>query len=150
MTVSGWGEDSEIPNYHGLRKDVVDALKEIQPPLVRWPGGCYADTYHWRDGIGPRDRRPVTYNENFGTFEPDSNQFGTHEFMEFCRLIGAKPWFNINMMSGSVAEMREWMEYCNREDSTSLAAERKKNGSEEPFRWNTGALETRCGQAAAP
>ena len=77
------GEDSEIPNYHGLRKDVVDALKEIQPPLVRWPGGCYADTYHWRDGIGPRDRRPVTYNENFGTFEPDSNQFGTHEFMEF-------------------------------------------------------------------
>lgn len=152
------GEDSEIPNYHGLRKDVVDALKEIQPPLVRWPGGCYADTYHWRDGIGPRDRRPITYNENFGTFEPDSNQFGTHEFMEFCRLIGAKPWFNINMMSGSVAEMREWMEYCNREDSTSLAAERKKNGSEEPFQveywgvgnemWAGGGTMTAAGYAA--
>ena len=90
------GEDSEIPNYHGIRKDLVDAFQKLHPPVIRWPGGCYADVYHWRNGIGPRENRPVTYNENFGTFETDPNQFGTHEMMEFCEMIGAKPWFNIN------------------------------------------------------
>lgn len=135
------GEDSDIPNYEGLRKDVVDALKEIEPPVIRWPGGCYADTYHWRNGIGEKSSRPVTYNENFGTYELDSNQFGTHEFMKLCQLVGAKPWFNVNMMSGSVAEMREWMEYCKRDGGTSLAAEREQNGSREPFQielWGIG------------
>ncbi|MDO5423257.1 MAG: alpha-L-arabinofuranosidase C-terminal domain-containing protein [Eubacteriales bacterium] len=135
------GEDSEIPNYHGLRKDAVDALKALEPPVIRWPGGCYADTYHWRDGIGPREKRPVTYNENFGTYEADSNQFGTHEFMELCRLVGARPWLNINLMSGTVAEMRDWMEYCNRKEGTTLSAERAQNGSKEPFRvelWGVG------------
>lgn len=127
------GEDSEIPNYDGLRKDAVDALKRLEPPVIRWPGGCYADTYHWRNGIGPRDQRPVTYNENFGTYETDSNQFGTHEFMRLCELVGAKPWLNINMMTGSTAEMRDWMEYCNREEETSLAMERRKNGADKPF-----------------
>lgn len=135
------GEDSHIPNYHGIRKDVADALKELEPPVIRWPGGCYADTYHWRDGIGERSKRPVTYNENFGTFELDSNQFGTHEFMELCKYVGAKPWLNINLMNGSVAEMKEWMEYCNRKEKTTLALERKENGSEEPFQveyWGIG------------
>ena len=127
------GEDSEIPNVHGLRKDVVDALKRLEPPVIRWPGGCYADTYHWRNGIGPRESRPVTYNENFGTYETDSNQFGTHEFMELCSLVGAKPWLNVNMMTGSAAEMREWMEYCNREEETALSRERRENGAREPF-----------------
>lgn len=127
------GEASEIPNYEGLRKDTVDALKKLEPPVIRWPGGCYADTYHWRNGIGPREQRPVTYNENFGTYEEDSNQFGTHEFMKLCELVGAKPWLNVNMMTGSAAEMRDWMEYCNREEETALAAERKANGSEKPF-----------------
>ena len=85
--------------------------------------------------------RPVTYNENFGTFESDPNQFGTHEMMEFCEMIGAKPWFNINMMTGSPAEMREWMEYCNRRESTTLTRERKVNGHEVPFQveyWGIG------------
>lgn len=127
------GEDSEIPNIRGIRKDFVEALKEIAPPVIRWPGGCYADMYHWRDGVGPRELRPVTFNENFGTYELDTNQFGIHEFMDLCRLTGAKPWLNINMLSGTVAEMKEWMEYCNREQETTLKKEREKNGSPEAF-----------------
>jgi len=135
------GEKSEIPNYNGLRKDVIDALKVLAPPIVRWPGGCYADTYHWKNGIGDRAKRPVVYNENFGTFEIDNNQFGTHEFMDFCDMIGAKPWFGVNVLSGSVNEMKEWIEYCNRSEETELALLRKKNGSERPFQveyWGIG------------
>lgn len=127
------GEDSAIPNYGGMRKDAVDALKKLAPPVVRWPGGCYADTYHWKNGIGPREERPITYNENFGTYEPDSNQFGTHEFMKLCEMIGAKPWLNINMMTGSTEEMRDWMEYCNRKQETTLSLKRKENGADQPF-----------------
>ncbi len=127
------GEASEIPNYQGLRKDVVDALAEIAPPIMRWPGGCYADTYHWRNGIGDMQSRPVVFNSNFGTMEPENNHFGTHEFMRFCRMIGAAPWLSINMLSGSVAEMREWAEYCNRPEGTTLAEERSQNGDREPF-----------------
>lgn len=135
------GEDSPIPNYEGLRKDVVDGLKELEPPIIRWPGGCYADTYHWRSGIGERSKRPITYNENFGTYEMDSNEFGTHEFMNLCNMVGAKPWLNINLLSGSVRQMREWMEYCNRQEPTSLTKERELNGSKEPFNveyWGIG------------
>ncbi|MBR1780780.1 MAG: hypothetical protein IJ751_05185 [Oscillospiraceae bacterium] len=135
------GEDSEIANIHGIRADVVNALKALAPPLIRWPGGCYADTYHWRDGIGPRDQRPVTFNENFGTYERDDHQFGTHEFMELCRLVGARPWINVNLVSGTVQEMKDWMEYCNRADDTDLARERAANGSPEPFHveyWGIG------------
>lgn len=135
------GEDSNIPNYSGLRKDVVDALKEIKPPILRWPGGCFADTYHWRDGIGPREARPQYYNENFGTQQLENNHFGTHEFMELCELVDAKPWFNINMLSGSVQESREWVEYVNRETETSLVKERTANGHPEPFNieyWGVG------------
>ena len=84
------GEDSSIPNYEGLRKDIVDALKDINPPLLRWPGGCFADTYHWRDGVGPREQRPKYYNENFGTQQLENNHFGTHEFMRLCELVGSK------------------------------------------------------------
>jgi len=135
------GEDSTIPHYSGLRKDVVDALKEIKPPILRWPGGCFADTYHWRDGIGPREKRPQYYNENFGTQKLENNHFGTHEFMELCELVGAKPWFNVNMLSGTVQESREWVEYVNRETETSLAKERAVNGHPEPFNidyWGIG------------
>lgn len=135
------GEDSSIPNYEGLRKDIVDALKDINPPLLRWPGGCFADTYHWRDGIGPREQRPKYYNENFGTQQLENNHFGTHEFMRLCELVGAKPWFNINMLSGTVRETREWVEYVNRETATTLAEERATNGHPEPFNveyWGIG------------
>ncbi|TFB95247.1 MULTISPECIES: alpha-N-arabinofuranosidase [unclassified Cryobacterium] len=135
------GEDSEIPNIRGFRSAVIDAMKALRPPLVRWPGGCYADTYHWRDGIGPRSERPVGYNENFATFEVDTHEFGTDEFMDFCRLIDAEPWLNINLMSGSTSEMREWMEYCNREGETDAARERATNGSVTPYKvkyWGIG------------
>ena len=135
------GEDSSIPNVRGIRKDFLDAMKNIRPPVIRWPGGCYADTYHWRNGIGPRNQRPVTFNENFGTFQRDTNQFGTQEFMDLCRLTGAQPWLNINMLSGTVAEMKEWMEYCNREEDTCLKKERERNGSGEAFHveyWGIG------------
>ncbi len=127
------GDESDIPNYEGLRKDVVDALKKIAPPVIRWPGGCFADTYHWRNGVGPRNERPVTFNNNFGTAAIENNHFGTHEFMKLCRLVGAKPWLNVNMLSGSVAEMVEWAEYCNRAEKTDLAEERTANGDPEPF-----------------
>lgn len=135
------GEESDIPNYNGLRKEVVDALKKIEPPIIRWPGGCYADTYHWRDGVGPRENRKITYNENFGTEEIENNHFGTHEFIELCKLVGAEPWININLLSGSVKEMVDWIEYCNRPSGTSLSNERITNGSEEPFNveyWGIG------------
>ncbi len=135
------GETSHIPNVKGIRKDFVEAMKKIAPPVIRWPGGCYADTYHWRNGIGPRADRPVTFNENFGTFELDTNQFGTHEFVDLCRMVGAKPWINVNLLSGSVDEMKTWMEYCNREEDTTLKKEREKNGSAEAFHveyWGIG------------
>ena len=135
------GEDSPIEHIHGIRKDFVDALREIQPPLIRWPGGCYADTYHWREGIGPREQRPVTFNENFNTMAPDNHAFGTHEFMLLCQLVGARPWLNVNLVSGTVQEMKDWMEYCNRPSGTDLAALREKNGSPAPFRaeyWGIG------------
>ena len=125
------GKDSEIPNYNGIRKAAVDALAKIEPPVMRWPGGCYADMYHWRDGIGPE--RKITWNEKFGTYEQEKNEFGTHEFMEFCERIGSKPWLNINMLRGSVEEMVEWAEYCNRRENTSLSMERAKNGHPQSF-----------------
>ncbi len=127
------GEDSAIRNIHGLRADVVEALARLAPPVLRWPGGCFADTYHWRQGVGPKERRPVRYNGNFGTNRPDNNQFGTHEFMELCRLTGAKPWLNINLLSGTVQEMVEWMEYCNRETGYAISDERAANGDPAPF-----------------
>lgn len=139
------GKNSNIPNYNGMRKEVIDALAQLNPPVVRWPGGCYADMYHWRDGVG-RNRK-VTWNENFGTYEQEKNEFGTHEFMELCERIGAKPWLNINMLRGSVEEMVEWAEYCNRKELTSLSQERAENGHEEPFNvefWGIGN-EVWCG-----
>lgn len=127
------GRNSEIPNVDGLRLEVVESLKALEPPVLRWPGGCYADTYHWRDGIGDPAKRPVTFNENFGTYQLDPHQFGTDEFMKFCDLIGAEPWININLLSGTVREMQEWLEYCNRQQPISLAAERRQNGHTDPY-----------------
>jgi alpha-N-arabinofuranosidase len=127
------GPDSEIPHTAGVRQGVLDALRELQPPVLRWPGGCYADTYHWRDGIGDPASRPTTFNENFGTYELDDHQFGTDEYLRLCEAIGAEPWINVNMMSGSVAEARDWMEYVNRASGTDLARLRAANGHEAPY-----------------
>ncbi len=131
------GEDSPIPNVRGIRQDVVEALKAIEVPVIRWPGGCFADEYHWKDGIGPRENRPSMVNSNWGGVVED-NSFGTHEFLDLCEQVGAAPYINGNVGSGTVQEMQEWIEYitCNDKNST-LAKTRARNGREEawPLKW---------------
>src|SRR3990170_2255507 len=104
------GEDSKIPNTRGYRNDVVAALKKLKVPVVRWPGGCFADEYHWREGIGPRDKRPVKVNTHWGYVE-EPNTVGTHEFLDFAELIGADAYLSGNVGSGTPTEMAEWVEY---------------------------------------
>lgn len=133
------GEDSEIENAGGIRLDTVGALKKLEVPVIRWPGGLFADNYHWRDGIGPRDKRPVRQNLGWNTTE--SNQFGSHEFMRFCEMIGAEPYLCLNVGSGTVEEARAWAEYCNCDKDTTLTRERAANGHPQPFRvkfWSLG------------
>jgi hypothetical protein len=127
------GKNSPVPNINGIRRAAVDHLKELGVPVLRWPGGCFADDYHWRDGIGPAAKRPKSVNTNWGGYTED-NSFGTHEFIEFCRLIGAEPYFAANVGSGSPHEMRDWMEYCKQPSGSSLAEERAANGSPDPFK----------------
>jgi len=104
------GEDSEIPNTQGIRNDVVDALKELGIPNLRWPGGCFADEYHWKEGIGPRNERPTMINTHWGGVTED-NSFGTHEFLELCNQLDCEPVICGNLGSGSVREMSQWVEY---------------------------------------
>ena len=127
------GEDSDIPNTRGYRKDVVKALKELRVPLVRWPGGCFADEYHWQDGIGPREDRPVRVNTTWGGVE-EPNQFGTHEFLDFAELIGAEAYVAGNVGTGSPMEMAQWVEYITSDSNSTLAQLRHENGREQPWR----------------
>ena len=125
----------------------MDYLKELGVPVLRWPGGCYADDYHWREGIGPAAKRPRHVNINWGDYVED-NSFGTHEFMSFCRLIGAEPYFAANVGTGSPREMRDWIEYCNFPSGSTLSDERAANGSPEPFNvryWGVGNELWGCG-----
>ncbi|MBQ8159795.1 MAG: alpha-N-arabinofuranosidase [Clostridia bacterium] len=124
------GKDSAIPNVNGIRQDVVEALRAIRVPMIRWPGGCFADEYHWRDGIGENRKRMV--NTNWGGVVED-NSFGTHEFLELCRQVGCEPYINANVGSGSVREMAEWVEYLNSDGDSSVVQERWKNGQKEAF-----------------
>ena len=126
------GEDSEIPNTKGYRNDVIEAFKALQIPVLRWPGGCFADEYHWRDGIGPRENRPTMVNSNWGGTVED-NSFGTHEFMDFCELLGIEPYLSMNVGSGTVEEMAKWVEYITAKDGP-MAQERAKNGRQEPWK----------------
>jgi len=126
------GEDSDIPNLNGMRTDVVEALKEIQVPLLRWPGGCFADEYHWMDGIGDKKKRKKMINTHWGGVMED-NSFGTHEFMELCRQLGCKTYVNGNLGSGTVQEMSQWVEYMTFEGVSPMADLRKENGHEEAF-----------------
>jgi len=124
------GRDSKIPNTHGIRNDVVTALKAIKVPNVRWPGGCFADEYHWRKGIGPQ--RAVSLNPNWGgVTEP--NTFGTHEFMDFINQIGSKAYLSVNVGSGTPQEAAEWLEYMTSAQGTTLAKERTANGHPDPY-----------------
>jgi len=127
------GPDSKIPNTRGIRNDVVDALKALKVPNVRWPGGCFADEYHWRNGIGPNDQRGVTLNPNWGgVIEP--NTFGTHEFMDFLDQIGAEAYISVNVGSGAPREAADWLEYMTTDQPTTLAKERAANGHPAPYK----------------
>ena len=127
------GTDSAIPNIRGYRRDVVEALQRLKVPVVRWPGGCYADIYNWRDGIGPRGQRPITLNKWWGNTE-EQNQFGTHEFFEFAELIGAKTYLNVNVGTGTPAEARDWVEYVASPSNSRLAQLRRANGRANPWK----------------
>ena len=140
------GKGSSIPNIDGYRKQAVDYLKGLIP-VLRWPGGCFADDYHWRDGIGPGGKRPRRVNIHWGMYTED-NSFGTHEFIGLCRLIGAEPYLAGNVGSGTPEELRDWIEYCNYPKGSSLADERAANGSPEPFGvkyWGVGNENWGCG-----
>jgi alpha-N-arabinofuranosidase len=127
------GEDSPIANTRGIRNDVAAALKKLQVPVLRWPGGCFADEYHWRDGIGPRDQRPRRINTHWGGVI-ETNQFGTHEFMDLCEQIGAEAYICGNVGSGSPQEMMEWVEYMTSDSDSTLANLRRRNGRDKPWK----------------
>jgi alpha-N-arabinofuranosidase len=127
------GEGSPIPNVHGFRKDVVEAVKKLDVPVLRWPGGCFADQYNWRDGIGPREKRPARLNAQYGG-TVDSNAFGTHEFLDFAELIGADPYVSVNVGSMTPLDAAHWLEYMTSDEKTSLTEERRKNVRERPWK----------------
>lgn len=146
------GKDSPIPNTRGIRKDVVAALRELDVPNVRWPGGCFADQYHWRKGIGPPETRPATVNSAWGDVI-DTNAFGTDEFMDFIQQIGSTPYVSINVGSGSPEEASEWLEYMTAAAPTALAKERAANGHPEPYKvgfLGIGNESWDCGGAMTP
>lgn len=126
------GEDSKIPNVNGMRTDVVTALKEMGIPVLRWPGGCFADEYHWKDGIGAKENRKKMINTHWGGVVED-NSFGTHEYFELCRQLGCDTYVNGNVGSGTVQEMNEWVEYMTFDGVSPMAQLREKNGDKEPF-----------------
>ncbi len=141
------GEKSPIPNVNGVRKDIIDALKEIKVPNLRWPGGCFADEYHWMDGIGPREKRPKMVNTNWGGVVED-NSFGTHEFLNLCEAIGTEPYICGNVGSGTVEEMSKWVEYITSEGESPMSNLRKQNGREKPWKvkfWGVGNENWGCG-----
>lgn len=146
------GEDSEIPNIQGYRKDVFEALKKLNIPNLRWPGGCFADEYHWNDGIGPRENRPEMINTHWGGVVED-NSFGTHEFLDFCKLLETEPYICGNVGSGSVEEMSDWVEYINFEGKSPMADLRRENGKEESWGvkyWGVGNESWGCGGNMTP
>jgi alpha-N-arabinofuranosidase len=126
------GEGSKIPNIRGYRKDVVEALRKIHVPNIRWPGGCFADLYDWRDGIGPRAKRPVRVNVHWGGVTED-NSFGTHEFMNFSELVGAEAYVSLNVGTLQPYDASQWLEYMTSDSHSSLANERRKNGRAKPW-----------------
>ncbi|MBQ8201904.1 MAG: alpha-N-arabinofuranosidase [Clostridia bacterium] len=146
------GEDSPIPNKKGMRTDVVEALRHIKVPVLRWPGGCFADEYHWEDGIGPKETRKRMVNTNWGGVVED-NSFGTHEFLELCEQIGCEPYINGNVGSGTVREMSEWVEYLNSPGDSTVVQRRWANGRKEPWNvkyWGVGNENWGCGGSMRP
>lgn len=141
------GPKSSIPNTEGYRTQAIQYLKELGIPVLRWPGGCFADDYHWKDGIGPVEKRRKITNIHWGNYIED-NSFGTHEFLRLCKLIGAEPYLAGNVGSGTPDELRDWVEYCNYPSGTTMSDLRAANGSPEPFRvkfWGVGNENWGCG-----
>ena len=146
------GENSGIQNQGRIRLDIVDALKKIQIPNLRWPGGCFADEYHWRDGIGPRAQRPKMINTNWGNVSED-NSFGTHEFLELCSMLKCDPYITGNVGSGTVEEMSKWVEYLNFDGLSPMTEIRKQNGRDKPWGvkfWGVGNESWGCGGNMTP
>ena len=146
------GENSPIPNFGGIRTDVLEALRLLHPPVLRWPGGCFADDYHWEDGVGPRQGRPRRVNLWWGQ-DIETNAFGTHEFIQVCRYLGAEPYIGANVGTGSPRELREWIEYCNFAGDSTLARRRAQNGSPVPLGvryWGVGNEAWGCGGNFCP
>ncbi|MBN2068038.1 MAG: alpha-N-arabinofuranosidase [Opitutales bacterium] len=146
------GEDSSIPNTRGIRNDVIEALKELQVPVIRWPGGCFADEYHWKNGIGPQESRPKMINTNWGGVVED-NSFGTHEFLDLCELVGAEPYICGNVGSGSVQEMAEWVEYMTSNEDSPMANLRRQNGRDQAWKipyFGVGNESWGCGGSMRP
>jgi len=146
------GPDSPIPNTRGIRNDVVAALTRLRMPNLRWPGGCFADTYHWRDGVGPYESRPPMLNIHWGgTLE--NNHFGTHEFLDLCGMLGCEPYICGNVGSGTVQEMAQWLEYITAPAGSPMAELRRRNGREEPWPltyWAVGNENYGCGGYMRP
>ncbi len=141
------GEDSPIPNTRGIRNDVVEALREINIPNLRWPGGCFADAYHWKDGIGPKENRPSMLNFFWGNVLED-NSFGTHEFLDLCEMLETEPYIAINVGSGTPREAYEWVEYVTSDMESPMANLRRENGRKEPWNvkfWGIGNENWGCG-----
>jgi alpha-L-arabinofuranosidase len=141
------GEDSPIPNTRGIRNDVVQALRNLNIPNLRWPGGCFADDYHWRDGIGSKENRPRRVNTHWGDVI-ETNHFGTHEFLDLCDQLDCEPYICGNVGSGTVQEIRDWLEYLTFSGDSSLVQERQKNGKDTPWEityWGVGNENWGCG-----
>ncbi len=137
----------EIPNINGVRRDVVEALRALEIPNLRWPGGCFADTYHWKDGIGPKDQRPEIVNRWWGGVTED-NSFGTHDFLNMCELLDTEPYLAANVGSGTVQELADWVQYTNHDGTSPMADLRRENGREEPWAveyWGLGNEPWGCG-----
>ena len=146
------GEDSAIPNTRGIRDDVVEALRRIKIPVLRWPGGCFADEYHWKDGIGRRQERPTMVNTHWGTVT-ENNHFGTHEFLDLCEQLGCEPYICGNVGSGTVLEMQQWVEYVTFDGRSPMADLRRANGRDEPWKvkyWGVGNENWGCGGRMRP
>ena len=146
------GDTSSIPNTNGVRNDIIAALKKLKIPNLRWPGGCFADTYHWKDGIGPKDKRPAMVNKWWGGVTED-NSFGTHDFLNMCELLGAEPYLSGNVGSGTVQELADWVQYTNFNGKSPMSDLRKQNGRDKPWKvkfWGIGNEAWGCGGNMKP
>ncbi|HKH61026.1 MAG TPA: alpha-L-arabinofuranosidase C-terminal domain-containing protein [Flavitalea sp.] len=146
------GEKSTIPNTNGVRNDIIAALKKMKIPMLRWPGGCFADTYHWNDGIGPKDKRPSMVNRWWGGVTED-NSFGSHEFLNMCELLNTEPYMAGNIATGTVQELADWAQYVTSSTKNPMSDLRKQNGREQPWRakyWGVGNEAWGCGGNMTP